>query len=47
MRILFTNIRIVAKAMKTNLPSNVAFRGFGAPQVFFCIEKAIDKLLLL
>jgi xanthine dehydrogenase large subunit len=38
------NIRIIAKAMKTNLPSNVAFRGFGAPQGIFCIEKAIDKI---
>jgi len=36
------NIRIVAKPMKTNLPSNVAFRGFGAPQGIFCIENIID-----
>jgi xanthine dehydrogenase molybdopterin binding subunit len=36
------NIRIVAKPMKTNLPSNVAFRGFGAPQGIFCIENILD-----
>ncbi|MDD3741590.1 MAG: molybdopterin-dependent oxidoreductase [Bacteroidales bacterium] len=36
------NIRIIAKPMKTNLPSNVAFRGFGAPQGIFCIENIID-----
>ncbi|MDD2634422.1 MAG: xanthine dehydrogenase molybdopterin binding subunit [Bacteroidales bacterium] len=38
------NMKIVAKPMKTNLPSNVAFRGFGAPQGIFCIENIIDKI---
>ncbi len=39
-----SNMRIVAKAMKTNLPSNVAFRGFGAPQGIVCIEHIIDRI---
>ncbi|HOZ30229.1 MAG TPA: xanthine dehydrogenase molybdopterin binding subunit [Bacteroidales bacterium] len=38
------NIRIVAKAMKTNLPSNVAFRGFGAPQGILCIEEITNRI---
>ncbi len=38
------NMRILAKAMKTNLPSNVAFRGFGAPQGIFCIEQVLDNI---
>ncbi|MDD4217296.1 MAG: xanthine dehydrogenase molybdopterin binding subunit [Bacteroidales bacterium] len=38
------NMKIVAKPMKTNLPSNVAFRGFGAPQGIYCIENIIDKI---
>ncbi len=38
------NIRIVGKAMKTNLPSNVAFRGFGAPQGVVCIEYITEQI---
>ncbi len=38
------NMKIVAKPMKINLPSNVAFRGFGAPQGIYCIENIIDKI---
>lgn len=35
------NVRIGAAACRTNLPSNTAFRGFGAPQAIFVIEAAI------
>ncbi|OFY96884.1 MAG: xanthine dehydrogenase molybdopterin binding subunit [Bacteroidetes bacterium RIFOXYC12_FULL_35_7] len=38
------NMRIIGKAMKTNLPSNVAFRGFGGPQGMACVETIIDKI---
>ncbi len=36
------NFSVIAKAMKTNLPPNTAFRGFGAPQAVFAIENIID-----
>lgn len=36
------NMRITGFAMKTNIPSNVAFRGFGGPQGMACIETIID-----
>lgn len=35
------NVRITAASYRTNLPSNTAFRGFGAPQGIFVIEAAI------
>jgi xanthine dehydrogenase molybdopterin binding subunit len=38
------NMRIIGKAMKTNLPSNTAFRGFGGPQGMIGIETIIDKI---
>jgi len=38
------NVRIIAKAMKTNLASNVAFRGFGAPQGILCIEEITERI---
>ncbi|PKP18311.1 MAG: xanthine dehydrogenase molybdopterin binding subunit, partial [Bacteroidetes bacterium HGW-Bacteroidetes-21] len=38
------NIRITGKAWRTNLPSNVAFRGFGQPQGMAVIENAIDAM---
>lgn len=38
------NIRIIGNAWRTNLPSNVAFRGFGAPQGIAVIENAIDRI---
>lgn len=38
------NMRILAYPMKTNIPSNVAFRGFGAPQGIFCIENILEKI---
>lgn len=38
------NIRIVGNSWRTNLPSNVAFRGFGQPQGMAVIENAIDHI---
>lgn len=38
------NIRIIGNTWKTNLPSNVAFRGFGQPQGMAVIENAIDVM---
>jgi len=38
------NMKIVGKAWKTNLPSNTAFRGFGAPQGMAAIETIIDRI---
>jgi xanthine dehydrogenase large subunit len=38
------DIRIIAKAWKTNLPSNTAFRGFGGPQGMAAIESIIDRI---
>lgn len=35
------NVRVTAASCRTNLPSNTAFRGFGAPQAIFVIESAI------
>lgn len=35
------NLKATAVSCKTNLPSNTAFRGFGAPQGIFIIESAI------
>lgn len=35
------NVSASAVSCKTNLPSNTAFRGFGAPQAVFVIESAI------
>ena len=38
------NLKVTGKAWKTNLPSNTAFRGFGAPQAMAVIETIIDKI---
>ncbi len=38
------NMRIKATAWRTNLPSNVAFRGFGAPQSMAAMENIIDRI---
>ncbi len=35
------NVRITAASCRTNLPSNTAFRGFGAPQAIAVLESAI------
>jgi CO/xanthine dehydrogenase Mo-binding subunit len=38
------NIRISAKAVATNAPPHGAFRGFGAPQSLFAMERHIDRI---
>jgi CO/xanthine dehydrogenase Mo-binding subunit len=37
-------LRVRAKAMATNLPPHGAFRGFGAPQSLFAIERHMDRI---
>src|SRR5882757_5447467 len=37
-------LRVSAKAMATNIPPHGAFRGFGAPQSIFALERHIDKI---
>jgi len=38
------NIRITAKAVATNAPPHGAFRGFGAPQSLFALERHMDRI---
>ncbi|MBU0489365.1 MAG: xanthine dehydrogenase molybdopterin binding subunit [Bacteroidetes bacterium] len=38
------NIRIIGNAWRTNLVSNTAFRGFGAPQGVAAIEEVMDRV---
>jgi CO/xanthine dehydrogenase Mo-binding subunit len=38
------NVRIRARATRTNTPPNGAFRGFGAPQVQFAMETHLNRL---
>jgi len=38
------NFRVRAKACKTNLPSNTAFRGFGGPQGMMMMETVIEHV---
>lgn len=38
------NVRIRSAAVATNNPPNGAFRGFGAPQSIFAIERHMDKI---
>jgi CO/xanthine dehydrogenase Mo-binding subunit len=38
------NIRVRSRAWATNLPPNGAFRGFGAPQTIFGIERHMDQI---
>jgi CO/xanthine dehydrogenase Mo-binding subunit len=38
------NIRIRGKAVATNTPPHGAFRGFGAPQSLFAMERHIDRI---
>ena len=38
------NIRIRGKAVATNLPPHGAFRGFGAPQSIFAMERHMDRI---
>jgi CO/xanthine dehydrogenase Mo-binding subunit len=37
-------LRVKAKAMATNIPPHGAFRGFGAPQSLFALERHMDKI---
>jgi CO/xanthine dehydrogenase Mo-binding subunit len=41
---LWPNIRIHAKAVATNTPPHGAFRGFGAPQSLFALERHMDHI---
>jgi CO/xanthine dehydrogenase Mo-binding subunit len=38
------NVRIKSTAVATNLPPHGAFRGFGAPQSIFALERQLDKV---
>jgi len=38
------NVRIRSKALATNAPPHGAFRGFGAPQSIFALERHMDKI---
>ncbi len=38
------NIRISARAVATNVPPHGAFRGFGAPQSLFAMERHMDRI---
>jgi len=40
------NIRIRSRAVATNAPPHGAFRGFGAPQSVFAIERQMDRVAL-
>ena len=37
-------VRVRAKAIATNVPPHGAFRGFGAPQSLFALERHMDKI---
>jgi CO/xanthine dehydrogenase Mo-binding subunit len=41
---LWPNIRIRSKAVATNCPPHGAFRGFGAPQSLFAMERHMDRI---
>ncbi|HEX3378015.1 MAG TPA: xanthine dehydrogenase family protein molybdopterin-binding subunit [Candidatus Acidoferrales bacterium] len=38
------NVRVRSRAMATNAPPHGAFRGFGAPQSIFAIERHMDQI---
>ena len=38
------NVRIRSKAVATNFPPHGAFRGFGAPQSIFALERQMDQI---
>ncbi len=38
------NVRITSRAVATNVPPHGAFRGFGAPQSIFALERQMDKV---
>ncbi len=37
-------VRVAARALATNTPPNGAFRGFGAPQTIFAMERQMDRI---
>jgi len=39
-----SNVRIRSRAVATNVPPHGAFRGFGAPQSIFALERQMDKV---
>ncbi len=39
-----SNVRIRSSAVATNVPPHGAFRGFGAPQSIFALERQMDKV---
>jgi CO/xanthine dehydrogenase Mo-binding subunit len=39
-----SNVRIHSKAVASNVPPHGAFRGFGAPQSIFALERHMDKV---
>jgi CO/xanthine dehydrogenase Mo-binding subunit len=41
---LCPNVRIRSSAVATNVPPHGAFRGFGAPQSIFALERQMDKV---
>ena len=38
------NVRIRGRAVATNAPPHGAFRGFGAPQSIFALERHMDRV---
>ena len=38
------NVRIRSRAVATNAPPHGAFRGFGAPQSVFALERHLDRV---
>jgi len=38
------NVRVRSRALATNVPPHGAFRGFGAPQSIFALERHMDKV---
>jgi CO/xanthine dehydrogenase Mo-binding subunit len=38
------NVRILSRAVATNVPPHGAFRGFGAPQSVFALERHLDRV---
>jgi CO/xanthine dehydrogenase Mo-binding subunit len=38
------NVRVTARAVATNAPPHGAFRGFGAPQSIFALERHMDRV---
>src|SRR6202044_2891390 len=41
---LCANVRVRSRAVATNMPPHGAFRGFGAPQSVFALERHMDRV---